>query len=403
MTWTGLSPVQQLFFELCPKGHDRFTQQFLLQIARPQPTARLREAIDAIVERHPILCARFEQKSRGGWSQLLSMDNNTQLCFREHILSGIGDGKLRDVLEESQNLLDIKAGGLFVVDLVNTPTGSQYLSLMIHHLVIDLVSWRVLLQELEEFLVTGALSGPTSMTFHRWCQLQENFARRCLDPQTALPADIPPQPLEYWGDSVLGDGQNTWADTVHESFTISESISRQILGSANDALRTRPVELLNAALIYSFAQVFDDREAPTVFTEGHGREPWDPALDLSRTVGWFTTMMPVFVRANPQNDFGTVLQRVKDGRRAIPSNGWAYFASRFLHPRGRASWRDHLPMEILFNYTGLFQQLENPDALLQLAAVPDHEILPMPADLPRFALVDVSVTVMNGCLSASIM
>jgi amino acid adenylation domain-containing protein/non-ribosomal peptide synthase protein (TIGR01720 family) len=396
------SPIQQLFFELCPQGHNRFTQQFLLQVSKPQRPSRVRAAMEALVARHAILGARFERTAEVGWSQVIQDGVRPRFSFREHILNGIKNGHLRQILSDSQNRLDITAGQLVAVDLIDTPTHRQYLSLMVHHLVVDLVSWRILLQELEEFLTTGMLSGPKPMPFQRWCYLQDCFVRHSIDPEKALPVEIPPQPLEYWGDALCAVNQNICADTRQESFTVSEATTRAILGSANEALRTRPVELLHAALVYSFAQVFDDRAAPTVFTEGHGREPWDPAMDLSRTVGWFTTMAPLFIRTNPQHDLGTILQQVKEGRRAMPFNGWAYFASRFLHPKGRERWGNHIPMEILFNYTGLFQQLENPKALLQLAAVPDHEILPMAADLPRFALVDVSITVVDGSLSASV-
>jgi amino acid adenylation domain-containing protein/non-ribosomal peptide synthase protein (TIGR01720 family) len=396
------SPIQQLFFELCPQGHNRFTQQFLLQVSKPQRASRVREAMESLVARHAILGARFEKLAKVGWSQVVPDGVRPRFSFREHILNGIGNGCMREILENSQNSLDITAGRLVAVDLINTPAHCQYLSLMVHHLVVDLVSWRILLQELEELLTTGALPGPKPMSFQRWCYLQECFVRRSLAPEKALPVEIPPQSLEYWGDDVCAINQNIWADTRQESFTVSEATTRAILGSANEALRTRPVELLHAALVYSFVQAFDDREAPTVFAEGHGREPWDPAMDLSRTVGWFTTMAPLFIRTSRQHDLGTVVQQIKEGRRAIPFNGWAYFASRFLHPEGRERWGDHIPMEILFNYTGLFQQLENPKALLQLAALPDHEILPMAADLPRFALIDASVTVVDGRLSASL-
>lgn len=154
-------------------------------------------------------------------------------------------------------------------------------------------------------------------------------------------------------------------------------------------------------MLYAFVQTFGNRPAPAIFSEGHGREPWDPAINVSRTVGWFTTIAPVFVKAKKDQDFTELLQLTKDGRRAIPRNGWAYFASRYLHPEGMNYCASHSPMEILFNYTGLFQQLERPGALLQLQSVPDQGLIPMPSDLPRLALIDVTASVTNGCLRLS--
>ena len=397
--WFGLSPIEQLFFELCPNGHNGFTQQFLLRLSTYQQPAHLRQAIEAIVSRHSMLRARFRPRQDGRWEQKICVDGTGRFIFREHRLPCIEEG-LRDILSDSQSLLNIQDGMLFAADQISTSTGEQYLALMAHHLVIDLVSWRTLLQDLEDFLMTGALQGPAPLSFQEWCHMQEQYVRESLDPQTALLADGPPQPLAYWGEPSLLDG-NIWADTVDGSITISKEATQAILGSANDPFRTRPVELIHTSLLYSFAQIFDDRDAPTIFTEGHGREPWDSHIDLSRTVGWFTTMAPVFVPANKDQDISVLLQGVKDSRRAIPSNGWEYFASRYLHPDGRDHWRGHVPMEVLFNYTGLFQQLERPGALLQLATVPDHSIIQTADDMPRFALIDVSAMVVNGQLSIS--
>ncbi|OGM49321.1 hypothetical protein ABOM_003582 [Aspergillus bombycis] len=400
-TWFRLSPIQQLFFDACPDGHNRFTQQFLLRLSRSQDRTRIWKAIEALVLRHSMLRAQFRRPSVGSWEQRIRKYTGDCFIFREHTLQRLDIG-IQDILLQSQSLLDIAAGRLLVVDFITTPTGEQYISLMAHHLVIDLVSWRVLLQDLEDFLAAGALTGPIPLTFHQWCHLQEEYVTEYLDPRKALPIQVPPAPLSYWGGQSLVD-RNTWAEAKQHSFTLSQQVTQAILGHANDAFRTRPVELIHSALLYSFLQIFDDRPPPAVFTEGHGREPWDSHIDLSRTVGWFTTMAPVWAPVSRDEDISTFVRRVKEARRAIPANGWAYFSSRYLHPQGRHCHQGQSPMEILFNYTGLFQQLERPDALLELAAIPDHGIIEMPEDMPRFALIDVSAVVMNAQLNISIM
>jgi non-ribosomal peptide synthase protein (TIGR01720 family) len=287
---------------------------------------------------------------------------------------------------------------MLVVDLIETDTHEQYLGLMAHHLVIDLVSWRVLLQDLEDILTTGSPLQPASVSFQKWCHLQQAYAEESLDPETALSTDIPAAPLRYWGPPAKL-ANNRWADTAEQSIRLSQEVTQSVLGAANDAFHTRPVEIIQTAILYAFVQAFDNRPAPAIFSEGHGREPWDPAIEISRTVGWFTTIAPVFVKAKKGQEFTELLQLTKDCRRAIPRNGWAYFASRYLHPEGMNYCAAHSPMEILFNYTGLFQQLERPGALLQLQSIPDQALVPMPADLPRFALIDVTASVTDGCLN----
>lgn len=401
--WFGLSPIQRLFFELVPDGHNQFTQQFLLRIAKPKSDSQIQEAVQAVVSRYPMLRARFQKQTDKQWLQQISNDITNSYRFRQHRLPSIeAQEDLKKIYSDSREMLDIDQGIMMIVDLIHTPAKEKYLGLMAHHLVVDLVSWRVLLQDLEDILSTGRPTQHLSMSFQRWCRMQETHCRESLDLNQTIPVDIPPPPPGYWGAEIARSG-NTWASAVQQSVSLPENATQAILGSANDAFHTRPVEIIQAAVLYAFVETFHDRSAPTIFSEGHGREPWDPKIDVSHTVGWFTTMVPLFVNAKRGEDITEVLQRTKDGRRAIPSNGWAYFTSRYLHPDGPARCQDHSPIEILFNYTGLFQQLERPGAHLQLAAVPDHDILPMPGDLPRFALIDVSATVANGCLNLTFM
>lgn len=397
--WFDLSPIQELFFEKTPEGHDGFTQQFLLRISQPIETSKIHQAMETIIRQHSMLRACFERSYSGKWKQHILQDNETPSFFQEYSVPNAETCVLQKILSDSQKTMDIRKGKVLAVDLIRTPK-EQYLSVMAHHLVIDLVSWRVLLQDLEDILTTDAVGCLPSLSFQQWCRLQQLYSKECLDPSTAIPGDIPSPPLNYWGSSSDLEA-NTWGKTKHESISISEGATRAILGYCNDAFHTRPVEIIHTAIVYAFSQVFDDRPTPTIFSEGHGREPWDPEIDISRTIGWFTTMVPFFVNAQRGQPIENVLVQVKERRRSMPSNGWEYFASRYLHGDGSKYCESHEPMEILFNYTGLFQQLERSDALLQLATLPDHELVPIPSDLPRFALIDVSATVMEGCLHIS--
>jgi amino acid adenylation domain-containing protein/non-ribosomal peptide synthase protein (TIGR01720 family) len=398
-TWFNLSPIQQLFFENVPDGHNGFTQEFLLRVAKPAPASKIHDAVLEMTSRHAMLRACYKQNDDGDWEQIVGKDAVNSFQFREHQVSSIDEfAALRDIFSASQGRLNIEAGPMLIVDLIETETSEQFLGLMAHHLVIDLVSWRVLLQDLEDILTTGRPLQPSSMSFQQWCRLQQEYAEQSLNPESALSTDIPAVPLRYWGPPTKLVN-NTWAETIEKSISISRESTQLILGAANDAFHTRPVEIIQTAVLYAFVQAFDNRPAPAIFSEGHGREPWDPSIDISRTVGWFTTIAPVFIKAKKDQDFTELLELTKDARRAIPRNGWAYFSSRYLHSEGMNYFASHSPMEILFNYTGLFQQLERPGALLQLQSVPDHGLIPMPVDLPRFALIDVTASVTNGCLN----
>ncbi|KGO57957.1 AMP-dependent synthetase/ligase [Penicillium expansum] len=399
--WFELSPIQKLFFERVPNGHNKFTLEFILRLSKPLPPPEIKRAIEKIVAAHSMLRARYEQRADGQWGQIIGRDVSRSLRFREHRVPSMNDRKaLQTILSTSQSTLDIIQGVMIVVDVITTDTGEQFLGLMAHHLVIDLVSWRVLLQDLEDILNTGRTIQPLSRSFQQWCRLQGSYAKESLDPSKTLKTEIPRPSMDYWGSETILTA-NTWADATRRTITVSKETTEAIIGAANGAFHTQPVEIIQAAVLHAFVQAFDDRLAPTMFSEGHGREPWDADIDISRTVGWFTTIVPLFLDVKKEDSVRRILQITKDGRRSISNNGWAYFASRFLHPEGPKKFQSHSPMEILFNYTGLFQQFERPGALLQMTSVHDDSLLPMAADLPRMALIDVNATVMNGSLNLS--
>lgn len=397
-TWFELSPIQRLFFDAVPNGHDKFTMNFLLQVSRPLVEEQIEEALTTLAGRHSMLRARFERGPNGSWGQVIGDNVEKSIDFRLHWLDSIRVETLKNILIDSREAIDPRTGAMMVVDMVNCRDG-QYLSLLAHHSVIDLVSWRILLQDLEDILTIGRPLQPASMSFQKWCKLQRTHVVNEKDLTTEEWEDIA-APMTYWGSEVLRGGNN-WAQTTQKWVTVGRETTQAILGRANDSFHTRPVELIQTAVLYSFVQIFDDRKAPTIFNEGHGREVWDARIDIARTVGWFTTIAPLFLDVNKDHDIFRLLELTKDGRRGIPSNGFASFAKRYLDTEDHHRRQNDLPMEILFNYTGLFQQLERPDALLQLSSISQDGLLSMPGDLTRFALIDVNAIVMNEHLSLS--
>ena len=110
---------------------------------------------------------------------------------------------------------------------------------------------------------------------------------RQLRSSKVLPFDVAPADLAYWG---MAGRCNTYNDMIRTSFTVDAAITSLALGEYHRALRTEPVDIFLTALIHSFGLVFSDRPGVTVYNESHGREPWDSEIDLTRTVGWFTSL-----------------------------------------------------------------------------------------------------------------
>lgn len=180
---------------------------------------------------------------------------------------------------------------MFIVNMLETQDNRQYLFLAAHHLVVDMVSWRIITQDLQEIIETGSLPSDKPLSFQAWCSLQTEHARKDAKAK-ALPFKVLPANTGYWG---MENVPNTYGNVEQRSFTLSEETTAFTMKSHHDVFRTEPMDFLLTAILHSFNCVFSDRFLPTLFNEGHGREPWDSQTDPSRTVGWFTNISPVQV------------------------------------------------------------------------------------------------------------
>ncbi|KAL8760972.1 MAG: hypothetical protein Q9184_002869 [Pyrenodesmia sp. 2 TL-2023] len=406
-----LSPVQRMYFELAGPSSDhtregRFNQSQILRLTRKTETARVDAAIRTIVQQHSMFRARFLQNPTGAWQQRIIADAASSYSFKEHHLQA--NHQMVPLLAEGQTSLDIQNGPLFAVQLFNTADSGQILSLVAHHLIIDVVSWNTILQQLEDLFTSQTATIEKPLSFQVWCAIQHTHAtqREASSVKSILPFNIKRADMNFWG---MADKVNTYRDVKMESFLVDKTTTQLALGKSNNALRTQPVELFLSALFHSFKQVFPQRSTPTIFNESHGRDAWDPSIDITATTGWFTSIFPLHLPAESDGLSAIeVLKRVKDQRRSIPGNGRDYFAHRYLTPDGRWRFGDHMPMEIIVNYTGQSQQSGSNDSLFApFDLEKDEENERLTADVgpatKRMALFEISVGASNGHIHFSFM
>ncbi|KAL5084629.1 hypothetical protein Trisim1_011538 [Trichoderma cf. simile WF8] len=391
----SLSPIQKLYLHLQPNPAVCFDQCFLLRLARRITPANIEKACSAVIEHHPMLRARFRPGQGGHLEQSISIDNTATYEFSHFKNLSLGD--MAKAIARRREKLDIEQGPLFVAALFDNTDG-QSLFLSIHHLVVDLMSWRILLQDLEQLLTAGSIAVPPALTFQTWCNLQTEFAAQQSASDYILPFKLRPPMPDYWG---VDAARNLWGGTTSRGFRLERDLTAKLMGSCNDAFQTRPVELFLSAMIRSFGIAFTDRNLPPVFCEGHGREPWDSSIDLSRTVGWFTTVFPVQLADGAEKDLRETIRQTKDCIRSFSSNGWLYFASRFIEEKSAEEFMSLFPAEIAFNYVGAYQQFERKDALFEILSLPDGSSPESASLTRRISLFEVSVTVDKGYLDVS--
>lgn len=274
------------------------------------------------------------------------------------------------------------------VVLFNLGNSPGRLLIVIHHLAVDGISWRILLEDLSraykqlEIGKSIQLAAKTT-SFKDWAIRLQDYARsQELHSQLDYWLDsmrfpIAPLPLDYAAVAQ----NNTVASSRIVSVYLSVEQTRALLHDVPGAYNTQINDVLLTALVKTFTR-WTGSYSLLIDLEGHGREDLFEDVDLSRTVGWFTSIFPVLLQLEDQDDLGEVLKSVKEQLRRIPNRGIDYGILRYLSPhesdRG-ASRREALlrtPLEkpkasadrnqlqafpqaeVSFNYLGQFDQTQ---------------------------------------------
>ncbi|MFG2598974.1 amino acid adenylation domain-containing protein, partial [Streptomyces sp. NPDC048462] len=353
-----LTPIQHWFFEKELPAFDHFNQAELLATDALDPDA-LRLALADLIEHHDALRLRCESGEEG-WRQQLDESVDTGI-LEVHDLSAVSDSDLSAVslgiAEETQQSLDLAKGPLMRCALLELGAArGQRLLLAVHHLAVDGVSWRILLEDLGSCYEQRASGGTPQLpakttSFRAWAERLRGFAT----------SDAARAEFAYWAEAKPGgrvprdrDGRNDLgsASTVAASLTAQET--RALLRDVPRVFNTRINDALLTALAHALRDWTGDDET-LIGLEGHGREDLFPDVDLSRTVGWFTSVFPVALRLTPGAGPLASLESVKEQLGRVPNNGVGYGILRYLGVPEVASVLGEQPVpEVNFNYLGQF-------------------------------------------------
>ncbi|MFZ5893336.1 MAG: amino acid adenylation domain-containing protein [Myxococcota bacterium] len=350
----ALTPVQRWFFGQNQPEPQHWNQSVLLELGEPLDRECLRRAVALLVEHHEALRLRFRVTNDEVVQSYAAQEGN-ELCS-EVDLSAAPDSSaaIESTANAVQRSLDLEKGPVFRAAYLDLgPLRSARLLLVAHHLVVDGVSWRILLEDLRQlYAALRENREPPELvktaSFQEWSQVLERYARA-----PALHAE-----RAHW-QAVLADSAELPArdasavNSVASARTLSAALSvaetRELLGNANVAYRTRPEELLLTALALTLCE-WAKRASMLIQLEGHGREDLFEDIDLTRSVGWFTTLFPVRLEPVP-GLLGASLLAIKEQLRQIPNKGLGYGVLRYLGA-DRAAFASAPPARVSFNYWG---------------------------------------------------
>ncbi|MCX4744333.1 amino acid adenylation domain-containing protein [Kitasatospora sp. NBC_01287] len=355
-----LTPIQHWFFEKeLPSGH-HFNQAELLATDGLDP-ALLATALGDLTEHHDALRLRYRGQG-SSWSQHLAETAGPDV-LQLHDLSGVGDDELWSVMrgigEQVQRSLDLRDGPILRGALLELGAGrGQRLLLTVHHLAVDSVSWRILLEDLGSAYEQRAAGRtpqlpPKTSSFKAWAEHLRRFA---VSPEAEAE-------FAYWSEPKpdgrlprdrRGANEARSGDTVSVSLTPTETGA--LLRDVPRAFNTQINDALLTALARAVAR-WTGSGSTLIGLEGHGREDLFNDVDLSRTVGWFTSVFPVALTVDPAADPATSLGGVKEQLARIPNKGVGYGILRYLgSPAVTAALQAQPTPEINFNYLGQFTE-----------------------------------------------
>ena len=376
-----LTPIQHWFFEQNLSEPHHWNQAVLLELRQPLEPALIESVLQELLKHHDALRLRLA-RGESGWQQEIANPDEVA-PFTCIDLSSLPpeerEAAFQTAATQLQTSLNFSEGPLLRAALFDLGKHQpNRLLFAIHHLAVDGVSWRILIEDFQT--AYGQISRdetvalpPKTTSFKQWAERLHEWARSpelqgefdywfalSHQPTSRLPIDFP-----------------TAANLVASEKTVSVALSveetKLLLQEVPAAYRTQ----INDVLLTALAQAFErwtGNNSLLLDLEGHGREDIFEGVDLSRTIGWFTAVFPVLLNSDKHSDLGAAIKSVKEQLRAMPNRGIGWGILRYLNPEIAHQLHKLPRAEVSFNYFGQFDQVLPQSSLLMLSSEPSGPI-----------------------------
>uniref|UniRef100_A0A2P1CZF5 AptA n=2 Tax=unclassified Phormidium TaxID=2609805 RepID=A0A2P1CZF5_9CYAN len=364
----ALTPIQHWFFEQKLTQFNYFNQSVLLSVPPDVKPELLQQVVQELLVHHDALRLRFVPEGES-WQQI-NGDVEESVPFSVIDLSHLSPEAQETAIKAKntglQAFLNLATGPIAQIALIQLSNNQPNLLLfIIHHLAIDGVSWRILLEDLatayQQISCDRVIRLPAKTTsWQYWSERLTEYAQ----------SEGITQEIDYWLnesnfsftklplDYPSNTENNTVGSTSAVSISLTEEQTRALLQDVPSKYNTQINDVLLTALMESFAQWTGERSL-LIDLEGHGREDLFEDVDLSRTVGWFTTLFPVRLHLGNNDHPAETLKLIKEQLRQIPNRGIGYGILRYLHKNDAIRRKlQALPQaQVSFNYLGQFDRV----------------------------------------------
>ncbi|MGJ5093278.1 amino acid adenylation domain-containing protein [Bradyrhizobium oligotrophicum] len=392
-----LLPIQLRFFADDIPNRDHFNQAVLLIPRDRIDWSVLQRALDAVVRHHDALRMTYRQVA-GEWQAApADLPAEAELLW---IRTAAEPADIGAIAAAAQASLSLAAGSLLRAVGLDMADGSQRLLIAIHHLAVDGVSWRILLEDIA--MAYEQLAGQAAaVTLPSTSCAPSSWAQRL---RAHAASDQLAGEMAFWLASSRGSelpcdddhgGADVEAEVEEVELAFAAELTERLLEAAPAAYRTQVNDLLLAALARALWN-WSGIDGVAIELEGHGREDVFADVDLTRTVGWFTTAFPVRLDGGRETD-RALIARVKESLRAVPDRGLGYGVLRYLGAKEpRAALSQTPSPRIVFNYLGRFDGQLGASAPYRIA--PENPGPMRAGDTPLRAWLTINGEVRDGQL-----
>jgi len=400
-----LTPIQHWFFDQSFTDPHHWNQSLMLEIREKLDLHLLETAVSHLLQHHDALRLRYTPTDSG--IQQINIAAESATIMDCHDLANFPDRTQREMLAAAANQLqaslNLENGPLVRLRYFNMgPNNPDYLLIVIHHLVIDGVSWRILLEDLQLVYQQLKNKQPVQLpdkttSFQQWANKLTAFAH----------SETMQEEATYWQELVEGkrpfslprdfpqkSANNLVKDAQNVTVNLNQDETEALLRDVPSVYGTEINDILLTALVEAFSH-FTYRRNLWIALEGHGREEILEGIDLSRTVGWFTTVFPVHINLQHAHSPGDAIKQTKEQLHAVPNRGIGFGILRYLDPDSQIGQllQAMSEPEISFNYLGQFDQ-----NMTDLAFALSRESTGSPhsPNAHRTHLIDINGGISNG-------
>jgi len=350
-----LTPIQHFFFNDSGfKAHHHFNQSVVLKSKNAIDSQILHQCLEKLVNHHDALRMVYK-KGESNWNQY-NEDYAASFSVNTYDLTHFPNQfeKMEALGSELQAAFNLESGPLFKAAHFKLSDGDR-LALIVHHLVVDGVSWRIILEDLSLLFMQSQQNLPLALplktnSFKEWSlSLKEHAGTEKMLEEEKYWLDvcesvIPQLPKDLPCEETVLEYDATESIVIKSNFIVLLQSQKNRFSD-----KTEINDILLTALGMAVNETFKTSKM-LLKLEGHGREDIIKDIDNTRTVGWFTTLFPFLLEVSENNNYIDNLIHVKKKLSQIPNKGIGYGILKYLSGR---SFKESVP-SIEFNYLGDF-------------------------------------------------